>query len=256
MILSHLDYWYREQLGNQKMRLFTIGDRIVMISSKTTTPYVKISEIVNAVEKQLGKENIMGFHKPYLTDWNRIEFSVVTPEVIEVKEKDPLNSGIRIEHSLLGERPSKLASYVFRQICSNGSIAVDEIESWSWSRGNSDKFPLWVQKSIKEARLSFSKEIDRLRKLMEITTDGHTDEILTAVLNESHIPQKLQTEVKGQFIDKEVKNLYDVYNIFTERETHSDYFEKHPNSRGLLGKIAAGISFNSHFCPVCGSHRN
>lgn len=250
LVLPHLNFWYSEQFADQTMRLLSINDRAIMVSPRTNNRYVKISEVVHAIERQLGKENVVGYHKPWLHNWENVEFSVVTPKTAEVKEGDPMNAGIRIQHNLLGTGPSRLTAYMFRQWCSNGAITMDNLDTWS-SRNNEEDFSLWIQKSTREAGLVFNKEISRLKKLIEIPTNGNSADILTGVLEGSGVPQNLQTEVRNTFIDENVENLYDVYNILTRIGTHSEYFNEHPNSRGLLERVGANLSLHSKFCPTC-----
>jgi len=250
LVLPHLNFWYGEQFTEQTMRLLSINDRAIMVSPRTNNRYVKISEIVDAIERQLGKENVVGYHKPWLHSWENIEFSVVTPKTAEVKGNDLMNAGIRIHHNLLGTGPSRLTAYMFRQWCSNGAITMDDIDTWS-SRNNEEDFSLWIQKSTREAGTAFDKEIGRLKKLSEIPTDGNSADILTGVLEGSSVPQNLQTEVRNIFIDENVETLYDVYNVLTRIGTHSEYFNEHPNARGLLERVGANLSLHSEFCPTC-----
>ncbi|GAG77382.1 unnamed protein product, partial [marine sediment metagenome] len=52
------------------------------------------------------------------------------------------------------------------------------------------------------------------------------------------------------------ENLLDIYNILTKVDTHSDVFNDHPNSKGILDRVAAHLAHHSKLCPVCHKQMN
>jgi len=248
LVLPHLNYWYREALNGKSIRLLKIDNRIIMVIPKTNFEHIKISDIINAAEHQLGTDQIAGYHKIQVTP-ETVCFSILTPREIEIKEGDIFNSGIRINHSLSGEVSTSLSAYLFRQWCSNGATTEDELQTWH--RNSSSNLETWLQSSIVGANSAFDKETERVKNLLQIPMDGHTGEVLNSILNQSGVPQKLQTEVRTALLDTEAHTLYDVYNMLTKIDTHSKYFEEHPNSMGSLDKVAVHLTHNSELCPTC-----
>lgn len=250
LVIPHLNYWFGQALAGNMLRLMNVGDRTIMIAPKANFEHIRISTVINAAERQLGKENILGFHK-FWSDQVAFYFSILTTKSAQAVKDDTLFAGIRVRHSLLAETSTKVSAYVFRQWCSNGATTEDTIDTWRRRSNSGDDLETWLQKSVREADKVFDTEVDRLRKLSEIPTSDHTAEILNSVLAQSSVPQGLQKEVRSTLIDRPADNLYDLYNVLTEIDTHSDYFTDHQGSKGLLNNVASHLSRHSELCPVC-----
>jgi len=252
LVIPHLQYWYQTALAGNKLRLLTIGDNAISAIPMANFKHIKISEIMDATEGVLGK-SIAGYHK-VCGEPTAFKFSVLTPEQVSIGPKDDLyNAGIRIEHSVTGVTATRVSPYVFRQFCSNGATTEHQLGSWK-RRDDKEDLSAWLQSTIIESRKLFNQEVINLKGLAGHKIDSNTSEILDSVLNQSHVPTDLATEVRNTMIDEGAENLLDLYNIFTSIDTHSSLFEDKPNSRGILDKVAAKLVHHSELCPVC--HKN
>lgn len=255
LIMPHLNYWYRDALAGDNLRLLTIEDNAITAIPKANFKHIKVSEVVNAAEWLLGK-SIAGYHKVWGTD-RSFQFSILTPEQVEIGKKDGqddlYNAGIRIEHSVSGEMSTSVSPYVFRQWCSNGATTEHQLGSWRRRNGKED-ISTWLQRTIIDARKLFNKEVDNLRGLQNIKINSNTSQVLDSVLSQSNVPTSLAKEVRNTMIDDGAENLLDVYNILTKVDTHSSLFEDKPNGKGLLDKVASHLACHSELCPVC--HKN
>jgi len=254
LVLPHLNYWYRQALAGNVLRLLNVEDRAIMVVPKADFEHIRISDIIEGAERQLGDDHILGYHK-FWSDHVAFYFSIVTRKSAEAIKDDTLFAGIRVRHSLLGEASTQVQAYVFRQWCSNGATTEDTIGAWR-RRSNNEDLDSWFQKAIREADKSFDTEVGRLRQLAGISVEENTSDVLNAVLDQSLVPQGLQKEVRSRVIDRDPETLYDIYNILTEVDTHSDYFDKHQSSRGLLDRVASHLSRHSELCPVCHRQMN
>jgi len=248
LVVPHLNYWYQHELAEETLRLLTIGDSAVMAIPKANFKHVKISEVVNAAESVLGK-SVAGYHKAYFGPLS-FQFSVLTPREVKLTNRDTYNAGIRIEHSLEGKASTRIAPYLFNQWCTNGATTEHQLESWK-RKNQKEDIGIWMQRMIVEANKCFDKEVDNLKQLCGIKVNGQTSAVLDSVLYQSRVPRKLQDEVKGILIDNKAETLHDIYNILTRVDTHSSLFEEHPNSRGILDRVAAHLASHSKLCPVC-----
>jgi len=248
LVLPHLNYWYQNVFAGTMIRLLTINNRALAAIPKANFEHIKVSRVVDAAERQLGSE-IAGYHKLQVSE-ERFCLSILTAKEVEVKDKDPFNLGIRIEHDVAGETSTRISPYLFRQWCSNGATTEDKLDTWSRRRG-SDDMDIWLQKSIMEANKSFDKEILRIKALQEIPTNDNTGVILNSVLEQSSVPLKLQKEVQSVLLDRGAESLYDIYNVLTEVSTHSDYFKDHPLASNALNDVATHLTHNSKLCPTC-----
>lgn len=249
LLLPHLNYWYQNALAGGRIRLLNIENRTIMVVPKADFEHVKISDVITATERQLGKNLVAGYHKLRITP-EAFCFSIITSKEVELKKGDLFNAGIRVNHSLTGATSTSLSAYLFRQWCSNGATTEDKLETWH-RRNSSDDLETWLQKSIIGANQAFDKETKRVEALLQIPTDGHTAEVLNSVLDQSSVPQGLQREVRSTLLDRDPETLYDIYNALTEIDTHSDYFEDHPGSIGTLNRVATHLTHNSKLCPTC-----
>lgn len=252
LVIPHLNYWYTNELAESILRLLTIEDTAIMAIPKANFKHVKISKVVDAVESVLGK-SVAGYHKPWISP-TAFHFSVLTPREVEVAKDQIFNAGIRVAHSITGEVSTNVAPYLFNQWCTNGATTEHEIRAWK-RRNQKEDIGIWLQRTITEASKLFDREVNNLRELCGIKVKKETSQVLDSVLEQSMVPRGLQKEVRNKVIDSEVNDLFDIYNVLTSVDTHSN-FDDHPNSRGVLDRVAAHLSNHSKLCPVCHKQMN
>lgn len=247
LIIPHLEYWYSNELAGKALRLLTVEDSAIMAIPKANFKHVKISEVVSAVKNVLGKE-IAGYHKPWIgaTDFN---FSVLTPREVTVAKDHVYNAGIRVRHSINGEVSTTVAPYLFNQWCTNGATTEHALPAWK-RRNQKEDIGIWLQRTITGASKLFDTEVSKLQELCGIKVGKETSKILDSVLQQSLVPKGLQKEVRNTLIDDGAKDMYDIYNILTKVDTHSN-FDDHRNSKGILDHVAAHLANHSKLCPVC-----
>jgi len=248
LVLPHLNYWYQEELAGQTLRLLVIGDNIITAIPKANFKHIKVSEVIAAIERVLGKA-IAGYHKAYFGP-DTFQFSVLTPREIEVKEGHMYNSGIRIQHSVTGKVSTNVAPYLFNQWCANGATTEHQLDSWK-RRNQKEDIETWLQSVVTEASKLFDSEVTKLRTLCGIKVNTETSKVLDSVLEQSSVPQRLSNEVRSILLDQRPEDLYDIYQALTAVDTHSKIFDEHPNSRGILDKVAAHLASHSQLCPTC-----
>ena len=247
LVIPHLNYWYRDELAGKTLRLLTIENTAIMAIPKANFKHVKISTVIDAVENVLGKA-VAGYHKPWFSP-TAFHFSVLTPREVEVAKDQVFNAGIRVAHSVTGEVSTSVSPYLFNQWCTNGATSEHEIKAWR-RRNQKEDIGIWLQRTITEASKLFDKEVSNLRELCGIKVKKETSQILDSVLEQSMVPRGLQKEVRNALIDDGAEDLFDIYNILTKVDTHSN-FDDHPNSKGILDHVAAHLANHSKLCPVC-----
>ncbi|MCK4824345.1 hypothetical protein KA005_51815 [bacterium] len=251
LVVPHLNFWYGKELAGQMLRLLTIKNNAVAAIPKANFKHVPISEILSAVDEVLGK-SVIGYHKVW-PGTKAFQFSILTPETAVIKsgqKNDVFNAGIRISHSIDGQKSTTVSPYLFRQWCSNGATTEHQLGSWKRRSGKEDIGP-WLQRTIIDSKKVFGQSIDTLQKLCGIKIDKNTSEVLDSVLEQSMVPRQLQKVVRNTLIDDGADSLYDVYNILTKVDTHSSIFEEHPNAKGILNNVASNLACHSKLCPVC-----
>ena len=249
LLLPHLNFFYMKKRADEKIRLLVKDGEALAATMKINVDFVGLMQVVNLVEAELGKDNVVGYHKVQLS-WEASMLSIVQENVLTVVPNDFINAGIRIEHSLVGLAPTKLGAYVYRQTCSNGATTMDAIGHWS-RRNSADSMLAWVRIAIKEAGVSFVAEGKRLGRLRDTKIEEHVADVLNGILEEESVPRQLRDEVRTLAIDAKAKTLYDLYNVLTNVGTHSEFFEKHPATMLKLEKVAGNLTMNGKLCPEC-----
>lgn len=248
LIVPHLNFWYKKKLSESTMRLLTIEDNAISVIPKANFEHIKVSQVVDTAEHALGK-SVAGYHKPWFGPLS-FQFSILTSREVEVTKGHIYNSGIRVQHSITGKTSTKISPYLFNQWCTNGATTEHKLDTWK-RRSGSEDIGVWLTRIIVEANKLFDEEVENLRELCKIKVDKDTSTILNSVLQQSRVPPRLQNEVQNTLIDSGAENLYDIYNILTQVDTHSNIFEDHPNSKGILDRVAAHLAHHSRLCPVC-----
>jgi len=248
LVGPHLDYWYQNELAGNILRLLTIDNNAIDVIPKANFKHIKVSTVVEAIESVLGK-SVAGYHKAWFGPVS-FSFSVLTPREVQLTDRDTYNQGIRVEHSLTGQVSTNVSPYLFNQWCSNGATSEHSLGGWK-RRNQKEDIGVWLTRTITEASKLFDKEVDSLRALCGIKVNKETSKVLDSVLEQSLVPRQLQKEVRNTLIDDGANSLYDIYNILTKVDTHSDIFNDHPNSKGILDRVASHLVAHSKLCPVC-----
>jgi hypothetical protein len=244
-----LNFWYQQKMEGKKVRILSQETEVSAVSFSPRDSFIPLPHMIETAEEVLGKENIEGFHNPILR-WDMSCVNVVLSRTFTPIKNDLLNVGIRIEHSLDEFVATRARAYIFRQICSNGAVTMDNIGSWN-KRKKSDSLKSWLSSTFDEANNAFTLEESRLRKLTEIQTNGNTAKILNSILKTGGVSKKIREEVRTLAIDAQTQNLYDVYNLLTRTATHSELLKDNPSALALIDNVAADLSFHSDLCPVC-----
>ena len=250
LVLPHLNYFYQNVFSGNMIRLLTVNNHALAAIPKADFEHVKVSRVLEAAERQLGDE-IAGYHKMRISE-EKFRISVLTHREVDVPNKgnkDPFNMGIRIEHDVAGSTSTKVSPYLFRQWCSNGATSEENLDTWNRRRGEED-MDVWLQKSIMAANKCFDKEIERIKGLQNIPTNENTGAILDSVLDQSSVPAKLRAEISSRLLDDGAENLYDIYNVLTDIDSHSEFFDTHPGV-GSLNQLAGHLTHHSKLCPTC-----
>ena len=246
MLLPHLNYWYGSASG--KIKFFLQNERVVgstIISGKHHTSL----EILDEVEKAIGKECILGYQNN-TTSLSQDIFSIITDKSFAATPGDTLFGGIEIQNSIDGERNLELSPFIFRQVCSNGMIAAEHIARWK--RSSTENFGVWVQNMSRSAMDKLELEFGQIRKLSEVAIEGEEQAVnaLQSIFRKYGISVKTQKEIIAEVQSSGVESMYDLWNSFTFVGSHS--LELSVGSARDLRIIAGHLSREVSLCSECG----
>jgi len=249
LLLQNLQYWGKK--GNVvKLRMF-LRDNAVVGCVTTRKPYYSSSQILGEVEKQIGPNNILGYHRVN-GSLEFVDFSVVVNKSFEIQVGDTLFGGIEVQNSTKGEHALEIAPYIFRQVCINGAIAAKNTGRWS-SRNDPSEIDVWAQSSTRQALQSIDQEFERIQKLVDVRFNGHSKDILRSIFSKFGISQRIQEEIVAETVAQNgetgPQNMYDLWNAITRIATHSGRLS--PVSSRQLQLSAGALVKKFSICPSC-----
>ena len=245
LMFQNLNYWYGGGL-TRKMR-FLVKDRRVVSISPNLVEIVSNMELLEAVEEELGQDNILGYYRPS-TNLNYSRFSVVGGKNVELAEGDRFYGGVQVQNSIMGEHTLEISPYVFRQWCSNGAISARHLRKWS-RRDEVGSLRPWVGESVREAWGALDEEFEKIGNLASIRVDGNLETVLRSMFHDYGIPRKIQEEISQRAEVDKPKTMYDIYNIVTRIATHNPDLKPIASRRMQL--VGGLVVRNGERCSTC-----
>lgn len=251
MLFPHLEHWYKGGVQG-KVRFFTKEGKIIGCAPSTSS-YHTNSEMLEQVEKAVGKEHILGYYQPY-SSLDHSLYAVVVDKNFEVSTGDMLFGGIEIQNSILGERSVEIAPFIFRQICVNGAIVSENIGRWS-RKSEDSNFASWVQGASVSSLQKIDGEFQRIKRLTEVPIGENPENTLRSLFLKFGIPVRTQREIIGEAVSMNngegPKNMYDLWNSLTYVASHSDKVSI--SSARDLRCVAGDFVHEINVCSHCGS---
>ena len=211
--------------------------------------------------------------KPEL-DNDAFSLNLVSPRIaVQVRVGDDVQAGVRIEHSLTGDRATVVYGFVERLVCSNGMISRQCVGKQRRTRRlNADRedagtlqYDQIVRLAI-EVRKELAPKLDAIKKL----TDERADEAqLRRFLSQARMNSEAMLRQLQAAWEEEGNELtaFGLFNALTRLATHGTsprYREDHPREailshrqRAALSRLAGIYAGHSvHLCPQCFSVLN
>ena len=247
LIISQLNYWYNcDKLP--PMRFLIKEDKVVGITSKQV-PIVSTGELLEEVEKVVGKDHILGYHKPVVSlDFTKVP--VVCDYSADIVVNDKFFGGVYLQNSALGTKSLEIASYVVREICVNGAISIQNLLKWS-RRNVSYSALTWAKDSAESAFAGLRGEFERVKRLVDVKIDRHVSEAVRSIFADFSVPAKLQDEIMDELANIGASSLYDVYNAVTKIGTHSERVDENPYEGRRLQLVGSQITQHPDICVSC-----
>lgn len=251
LLFQNLDHWYRG--GNSKGKLRFFLQKGVVVGVNANHPqYYNTSQFLDEVEAVVGKDHVLGYHQVN----SSLQFSrvgVVTDQIFEVATGDLLHGGVDIQNCIIGEFKIQVAPYIFRQWCSNGAIASDNISDWSHRSDGESPIEPWVRNATSSAIQGLGAEFERIRHLTEISVEGHIPDTLASIFRKFGISVRMKQEIVEEAASQNggagPRNMYDIWNAITRVGTYSPRLSR--QGARSLQMTAGEITKENSLCPSC-----
>lgn len=247
LLIPHLNYWYNH--GKMPTVRFLHDTQQVVGMTNKKVAMVFTGELLEEVEKVIGAQNIIGYHKPVVSlDFTRIP--IVCQANRDILPNDKFYGGLYLQNSMLGTKTLEIASYLFQEVCTNGMISMQNFLKWS-RRNLSYSVLTWAKDSAQAAYAAISTEFDAVHKLTTVKLDQHVSEAVKSIFQDFNIPVQLQKEIMEEIISKGATTLYDVFCAVTRIGTHSEAVDKNPYNGRKLQLIGSSITQHPSVCNAC-----
>jgi hypothetical protein len=168
----------------------------------------------------------------------------VLPGLREVGRNDPVQGGVAIRAT---DEAIQIHPYVFRQVCSNGAIMAQAIQTWQVERvDDSGVMALAPLGEVREAIRAcgsdeaFSASADRMRSAREIQADHAL--IIMSFMNRlpKEVAGQVLRSILGRFLKEPDRSRFGLMNAVTSvaRDTRD------PELRWRLEELGGGIPFH------------
>jgi len=249
LLFQNLAFWYSGGCAG-KLRFF-LQHGVVIGCNANRPKYYSNMRLLEQAEQIIGDNAILGYHQVH-TSLDHSAVSVVVNRTFEAVPGDILYGGVTLQNSVIGERRIEITPYIFRQWCSNGAITAENINQWSHRNDDGDIGP-WVRSSTQSALNALDQEFQQIRRLTEISVEGHVPDTLRSLFRKFGIPVTTQKEIvqtaATQRDGQGPGTMYDIWNSVTRVATHSQRLSTR-SSRDLQ-YVAGQITREYNLCPHC-----
>lgn len=247
LLVPHLNYFFNcPDIG--KRRFIFKEDNVIGVSKRSVS-LVSTREILENVEEVVGKGNIFGFHRPHVS-LDSIRLPVVLNMDRDILPNEKFFGGIIVQNSVLGTVPLEMSSYLLREVCSNGAVAIDTLMKWSRKNINYSAIE-WAKKSAEDCFAGLEKEFNLIKKLTEVIIEGDPQPVVDSIYKEFNIPIGIQKEISNEMIESGAKTMFDVYNAITKVGTWGEKALDDPDISRKLQLIGSSVCKHMEVCGEC-----
>jgi len=219
-LFPHMSFWLNE--GDVSIKAFLKGKkdkdgrRHVSGFAHADAYYYPVSRILENVDEITTDYMVEGLDD---ISWRHSDFGLVFPnsrfDIDEPGVGDVLYGGVKVQHSLLGEVPFKISSFLLTLACLNGMTSVDEVHTFNRKQGI-DSQDGWMTDKLQEAITALNTEVDKVKNLAKVPiTNEQIPPYISHAFDQQGINKKTREAILHRIIEQNPKNLYELMNAIT-----------------------------------------
>ena len=248
-VLNH----HLNNAGMARIRLWRRNDRIIGIGDDLHS--LPATEVLDQVLLGIGNIEIES-HRLEITQTG-FSLCLLAFEQHAVAVNDPIQAGIQIEHSLIGEYATRVETFVLRLVCTNGMTHRDCV---SKKAARTRRLPLdkenaielqqqQIRSLVRETWENLDEKLSELRTLQERRED--VPRLLESSLRRARINRRVAELVLAAWQHGQLGNSrWAAVNALTEIGTHDESISI--RERRALMALAGLLSFAElHLCERC-----
>lgn len=250
LLIAPLNWWYTHGDGDVRALVNADGD-VASFTKRAEHGLHSPTRMLEAVEEGLIEKGIdIGtlYYDKVLVGLDRVSFAAVTHERnAEVKDGDVMDAGIMVFGSPTGEAYIEVSPYLNRLICTNGMISPVALGRWSHRGGDGGNLFDWTKEMTLSSWDAIDGELESLRGLTEIETDGNVHTVLADLFERHHVPAGQREAVIEAAVEEADGTLYGISQAFN-RVANS--MEDVGNLRHLL-MVTGDMAHQTERCSAC-----
>lgn len=211
LVEPHLNYWFANTDKELKVLATTNGTALAFTKA-TINPFSNL-KLVNAAvaaiktwsDNQIKEDDIYVDYK-FHHDLRLTRVRLIIPADVRTIGNAQWSTGIQIQNSLTGAKPTSLKGYLFTWDCTNGQIST-HATSGNWNRktsGQADIVYEWAESAVEEVLGGLEHEFESVQELADTPLDQPLDAILMDIFQTYSVPMGARKHIIQALIERQV----------------------------------------------------
>lgn len=255
LIESHLNYWMSSD--DKEFKALTGGSTVLAFTKGTIVPFSNL-KLVEAVADQMAQtakvsesDIWVDYKLHHSLRYTRVR--LIIPEAAREIRGTNWSTGIQVQNSLVGEKPTSARGYMFTWDCTNGQIST-HAQSGNWNRrtgGQGEDVYEWARDAVDGILEGLEHELDAVQEIGDEVLDRSLPDVIDDVFQTYAVPVEARNAIIQRLVEKNLEDLtmYDVMYAVTEVANGIDVSE---SVRNALMEVGGDLPrAHSHRCVNC-----
>ncbi len=225
-----LNYWFREGLGDKRIRDYQFliaAGRAAAVTRASIVPFSNlrlVDEALNAIEDRYGKGEVLADYKLTHT-LRKTHLRLIIPEVMRTMagtgtDDDTWSIGVQVKNSLTGYEQTSIDGYMFRWFCTNGATDTHCTSGTFTRRGGSQQREHevyeWARAAVEDVLGGLEGSLDAVQQLVDIPIAGQAADVMRDIFTHYHVPVAERAKIIERMVESEQLTMYSVMAAVTE----------------------------------------
>ena len=259
IILPLVNWYYSEKDG--EMKALTKDKKILAFTRPGTSIYSTV-DMLDEMVRALGNFEITDYHFSNVHHTlKETQFCLVTPhQTFDLEDGDVLRSGIFVQHSVVGAKPTSMSGFVSRDYHENGMISAQAFEQWSRKQAKKsdditseeDHYDVytWSFDTADTMLRTFKNDAKSIKFLQGVEVGNHAGTLFNDVFDKNSLPAGVRKLVREEYVDQPGQTLYDLWNAISLTADRTELEDDLSNRKKVL-EAAGKLADHPQSCPNC-----
>ncbi len=232
LVEPQLNYWFRQGFGEGKeFKLLLVGGVGTAINKASIQPFsnLRLLDMVLAgiYEKYGADAEILVDYK-FAHSLRQTHLRLIVPDSTRqitgtAVADDPWSVGVQLRNSLTGVEQTSVDGYMFRWVCTNGSIDTHATSGvWSRRGGQGDEVYEWARVAVDDVLGGLEGALDAVQEMVEAPVEGMANLVLKDVFAQYQVPATQRHEIIANLVETTDLTMYSVMQAVTQVANGAD----------------------------------